>query len=86
MNTKVHQVLGKDRINSICDSFLLTEEDKKMVDVILENWENLIGNPIKKMAIAMEITKDVGVSTTKKIIFAITEISFQFLEMQIKNK
>lgn len=58
MSTLVHQTLGRQRIREICREHGLTPEDEEIIDDILERWEHLIGQTEKKVAIAVEKTKN----------------------------
>ena len=48
-------MLGFERIKEICQKYGLTEEDQKIIDEILNRWENLVGQPFKKMMVVDEL-------------------------------
>ena len=79
MTTKVHRLVGEKTIEEICDKHDLTPEDKKVVEEILEKWEELelIKEVDKKVSVAMDIIKDHP--RRSKIINAVIEINGVFM-------
>jgi hypothetical protein len=58
MTTLVHETLGNERIKQICNNVGLTSEDAKIVDQILEEWEQLIGKIDQKKNVFIKKTRD----------------------------
>jgi len=76
MPTLIHQTLGRERIREICREYGLTPEDEGIIDEILEQWEHLIGQTEKKVAVAVEKTKNNP--RHEQIVKAILRINAEF--------
>jgi hypothetical protein len=76
MKTKIHEVLGLDRMKAICDEHGLTDGDAKIIDEILEEWEKLIGKPQEKMEVVLK--KISGNPRVNQITVAMFKINTEF--------
>lgn len=81
--TFVHQRLGRERIKAICQQYNLDEEDQRIVDEILVEWEKHIENTAKKEEIA--ITKIKNHPKARQIIKAIAQINIEFFLKRTKE-
>jgi len=84
MINAVYQVLGKERIAEICQEYGLASGDENAVKDILDEWEHLIGQSEKKIAVALEILKNN--INSEKIISAIGSICSEFALKNIVEK
>ena len=82
--TLAHRVLGKKRIAEICSQCGLNESDRQMIDKLLVQWEKLIGQPVAKLQVALELTS--GNSNRGKIIQAASVICVEFAKKQLAKQ
>jgi hypothetical protein len=78
MVTTVHKVLGKERIVEICDNSGLSDEEKKVIEQILIEWENLVGKTEEKVSVVIKNLKNSPGSNPSKIYKALAEINLEF--------
>lgn len=78
MTTLVHKIVGAKRIKQICDEFGLTTEDAKIVDQILEEWKNLLGNLDQKVLVAIQKTE--GNPRRENIMAALLKVNVEFAQ------
>ena len=78
MITTVHKVLGEKRIAEIYKDNSLNEDEKKIINQILEKWENLVGKTKQKVSIVIEILKNNPDSNPSKIYKTLAEINLEF--------
>ncbi len=76
----VHKVLGAKRVAEICDNNHLNDDERKIIDEILEKWENLVGKIEEKTSVAIEILKNNPNSNPFKISKAFAGINLEFAE------
>lgn len=76
--TAVHKVLGAKRIEDIGDNNGLSPDEKKIIDEILEKWENLVGKTEDKILVVVEILKNNPSSNPSKVSKALMEINLEF--------
>jgi len=82
----VQRVLRKERIAEICKEYNLSEGDEKIINEILDEWDNLFGETDKKIEMAFE--KTFHLKHRQKIFNALLKINHEFVnggELQ-KNK
>ena len=80
----VHRVMGPVRIAEICGQYGLGQTDRQIIDQILERWEKLLGKPLDKLQVAIELTecnKNRG-----KIFQATNEICAEFAAKQLAQQ
>ena len=68
--------LGEERIRSICLGHNLQDRDISIVIAILDAWENLVGQPLRKMEVAIEKTRNNP--RKDSIASSMLDISFEF--------
>jgi len=78
MTTLVHKTVGVKRIKQICDEFGLTTKDAQIIDQILEEWKNLLGNLDQKVLVAIQKTE--GNPRREDIMAALLKINLEFAQ------
>jgi len=76
MTTIVHKTVGVKRIEQICNELGLTAEDVKIIDQILEEWKNLLGENDQKVLVAIQKIGDNP--NREKIMEALLKINIEF--------
>lgn len=77
MNSVVMK-LGKERIKEICEVGGLGKEDSRIVIEILDEWENLIGEIVEKMEVAIKKTR--SNPNREKIFIVVMRINIEFAD------
>lgn len=80
----IQGVLGKERIMEICKKYHLDENEKKVINEILNEWNSPIINGDEKIEIAFE--KVFHFFRRQKILCALFMISAEFAEKEIGKK
>lgn len=81
------QLLGEEKVKKIYENFNLSDEEQKIAEEILAEWDKCIGRPDKKELIALEILKKVKYSVNiKNIVDAVLDIVSNTAQIRLMMK
>jgi hypothetical protein len=83
----VEKVLGREKLNEICQAYHLTAEDVKILDDILEKWDSLVFRGDDKMDVAVKALEGIPEGNRRiNLISALLKINVEFALKANKNK
>ena len=84
MKVEVYKVVGGEKVKEILKKYGLTDEDRKVIDEIMEWWDHLVGKMDEKMAVAAKLLENNP--RAGKIIEALLEINLIFAQKRLKGR
>lgn len=76
--------LGGKRVKEICEAGGLGEKDSRIVIEILDEWENLVGEIVEKMEVAIKKTR--SNPNREKIFIVVMRINIEFADAILSIK